>query len=92
MLELRALTVQKLIAPPTMVAVVGSGKQYPAAAIPNLYSDKRMMTALLVLISLGGVGINRFYLGYTGLGVVNLLTLGGCGLWAIIDLALIGTR
>ena len=35
-------------------------------------------------------GIDRFYLGYTGLGVVKLLTMGGFGIWALIDFIRIG--
>lgn len=42
-------------------------------------------TALLLSIFLGGYGIDRFYLGDTGLGVGKLLTCGGFGIWAIID-------
>jgi TM2 domain-containing membrane protein YozV len=38
---------------------------------------------------LGGLGADRFYLGYTGLGVLKLITLGGCGVWALIDAILI---
>jgi TM2 domain-containing membrane protein YozV len=34
---------------------------------------------------LGGLGIHRFYLGYTWQGVVQLLTLGGLGIWVLID-------
>ena len=41
---------------------------------------------------LGHFGVDRFYLGYTWLGVVKLLTLGGCGVWWLIDLILIATR
>ena len=46
---------------------------------------KSPMTALLLSIFLGAYGIDRFYIGDTGMGVGKLLTLGGCGIWAIID-------
>lgn len=42
-------------------------------------------TALILSLFLGCYGIDRFYLGHTGLGVGKLLTCGGCGIWAIID-------
>lgn len=47
---------------------------------------KSQLIALLLVIFLGGIGIHRFYLGYMWQGVVQLLTLGGCGVWALIDL------
>lgn len=52
---------------------------------------KNKLTAILLSIFTGGLGIDRFYLGYTTLGVVKLLTLGGCGIWALIDLIMICT-
>lgn len=54
----------------------------PAAAD----SGKSQVIALILCALIGGLGIHRFYLGYTWQGVVQLLTLGGCGIWSLIDL------
>lgn len=53
--------------------------------------QKDWTTALILSILLGGLGVDRFYLGYTTLGIVKLITLGGCGIWAIIDIIMIAT-
>lgn len=42
-------------------------------------------TILLVSIFLGGLGIDRFMLGDTGMGILKLLTCGLCGILTIID-------
>jgi TM2 domain-containing membrane protein YozV len=44
---------------------------------------------VLLSFYLGWLGIDRFYLGYIGLGVLKLVTLGGCGIWALLDSILI---
>ena len=51
--------------------------------------ERDWVVALLLSIFLGSLGVDRFYLGYIGLGVVKLITLGGCGVWWLIDLILI---
>lgn len=53
--------------------------------------QKDFVTAVILSWLLGTLGIDRFYLGYTGLGVAKLLTLGGCGLWALIDFVILVT-
>ncbi len=48
-------------------------------------NNKSWIAAVLLSLFLGGLGIHRFYLGYTWQGVVQLLTLGGFGIWSFID-------
>jgi TM2 domain-containing membrane protein YozV len=52
-------------------------------------AQKDWLVALLLSIFVGQLGIDRFYLGYVGLGVIKLLTVGGCGIWWLIDVILI---
>jgi hypothetical protein len=52
-------------------------------------STRSKLTAGLLGIFLGQLGIHRFYLGYVGLGLAMLFTLGGCGIWSLTDAILI---
>lgn len=49
-------------------------------------SGKSQIVAAALCFFLGYIGIHRFYLGYTTIGILQILTLGGCGIWALIDL------
>lgn len=49
-------------------------------------------TILLLSIFLGGLGIDRFMLGDTGMGVGKLLTFGGCYIWWLVDIFLVQTK
>ncbi|HLN95364.1 MULTISPECIES: TM2 domain-containing protein [unclassified Flavobacterium] len=46
-------------------------------------------TALIISILIGNLGIDRFYIGDTGMGIGKLLTCGGFGIWGIVDWFLI---
>lgn len=52
-------------------------------------SPKSRLVALLLCFFLGGLGVHRFYVGKVGTGILMLLTLGGLGIWALIDLIVI---
>ena len=49
-------------------------------------SEKQFVTTLLLCILLGVLGVHRFYVGKTGTGILQLITLGGLGIWAFVDL------
>jgi hypothetical protein len=59
---------------------------------PSQPSDKDWGSALLLSIFLGWLGIDRFYLGYTGLGVLKFVTGGACGIWCLVDSVLIAVN
>lgn len=58
---------------------------YNARVEDPTLSEKDWLTTLLLCIFLGYLGIHRFYTGNTLYGVLQLITLGGCGIWTIID-------
>lgn len=52
-------------------------------------SDKNWIAAILLCLFLGPLGVHRFYVGKIGTGILMLLTLGGFGIWALVDLVII---
>ncbi len=47
--------------------------------------QKSWVVAYLLAWFLGAFGIHRFYTGHIATGIVQMLTLGGCFIWALID-------
>lgn len=52
--------------------------------------EKNPLMAFALNAFLGGLGVDKFYLGKPVLGIVKLLTLGGFGIWSLIDCFLLG--
>jgi TM2 domain-containing membrane protein YozV len=52
-------------------------------------SKKDFVTTILLCFFLGTLGVHRFYVGKIGTGIVMLITLGGFGIWTIIDFVII---
>ena len=77
---------------PVRIPVPGAAPPPVAAAAPPAgdVSDKSQGVAFLLSFFLGMLGADRFYLGYTGLGILKLCTAGGCGIWALIDTLMTG--
>lgn len=68
------------------------GESWSAKQIPGVYSRREWLVALLLSIFVGVLGIDRFYLGKVGTGILKLLTFGGFTIWAIVDIILISLK
>jgi len=47
---------------------------------------------LILSILVGSLGVDRFMMGQIGLGILKLITFGGCGIWWLVDWILIATK
>jgi hypothetical protein len=70
---------------------LGAGQAFPGqhGAFPGQYGaepQKSFVATWLFSLLLGGLGVDRFYLGKVGTGIAKLLTMGGLGIWSLVDL------
>jgi hypothetical protein len=90
-IQLRRMAADRQITPATLVTT-GDEPWTPIAHVAGIYS-RRSRRAALALAFFGGIlGLDRFYLGEIGTGLAKLLTLGGLGIWWLLDLILLCSR
>jgi TM2 domain-containing membrane protein YozV len=65
------------------------GVLQPASGTGMVESEKRILPTFLLALLFGVFGAHRFYVGKTGTAILQLLTLGGLGIWAMVDVIMV---
>jgi len=60
-----------------------------SAPMTQTTSEKGFVPTLLLCFFLGMLGVHRFYVGKIGTGLLQLVTFGGLGIWALVDFIMI---
>ena len=68
----------------------GMQQGMPAQGMP-MASETDWTVLLILSIILGSLGVDHFYSGKIGTGILKLITFGGCGIWYLIDVIMIAT-
>jgi hypothetical protein len=79
---------------PTCPGCGATQQARPASAVgaqPIPATDKRILPAAILCFFLGVFGAHRFYVGKIGSAIAMILTIGGLGIWMLIDFVLIVT-
>jgi TM2 domain-containing membrane protein YozV len=69
-------------------AVSGVGRVSGVSGVSGI-SEKGFVPTVLLCFFLGVLGVHRFYVGKIGTGILQLVTVGGLGIWAMIDFIMI---
>lgn len=64
-------------------------QSFPSAPPAPSSPPRSFLLTWLFSLFLGGLGVDRFYLGKIGTGILKLVTFGGLGVWALVDLILV---
>lgn len=60
--------------------------------LPKNEREVNWVLTLIMSIIFGALGVDRFIMGHVGLGILKLITFGGCGVWWLVDLILVATK
>lgn len=95
--QLQAMAATGQLKPETLVRSASGGYPFQAKQVPGVFSEREWVMALILALFLGAIGVDRFYLGYTGLGIAKLVVcLVTCGIggviWQVVDVILLATR
>lgn len=66
--------------------------QVGAPGVGVMAPQKSWVVTLLLCIFLGYLGIHRFYTGHVAIGLIQLFTAGGCGIWTLVDFIMLLTN